>query len=213
MRRLCLVSLLLVLAIDALPAMAQADAVVPPNEPVAGRSQADWSRLWWQLAGSFERDDSPVGDASGAKCGARQDGDVWFLAGTYGSHRVQRSCRVPPGKFLYFPLINYVVMPRTDGRSTCASVTAGARAMTDDVAQLILDIDGVPVPDLERHRQATPQCFNIAEQAATALSVFPSAANGYYVMLRPLAPGRHVLNFGGRLPSMAQAVTYTLLVE
>lgn len=43
--------------------------------------------------------------------------------------------------------------------------------------------------------------------------VFPSAANGYYVMLRPLSPGEHVLNFGGMLPTMSQAVTYTLLVE
>ena len=32
-------------------------------------------------------------------------------------------------------------------------------------------------------------------------------------MLRPLAPGRHTLNFGGVLPSMLQAVTYTLIVE
>jgi hypothetical protein len=43
--------------------------------------------------------------------------------------------------------------------------------------------------------------------------VFPSAANGYYVILQPLSPGRHVLNFGGRLPEMSQAVTYTLIVE
>ena len=43
--------------------------------------------------------------------------------------------------------------------------------------------------------------------------VFPSTANGYYVMLRPLPPGEHVLNFGGMLPSMSQAVTYRLLVK
>ena len=42
---------------------------------------------------------------------------------------------------------------------------------------------------------------------------FPSAANGYYVMLRPLDPGTHTLNFGGVLPGMMQAITYTLHVE
>ena len=54
-----------------------------------------------------------------------------------------------------------------------------------------------------------------ASQAADVLvqPVYPSAANGYYVMLRPLPPGRHTLNFGGVLPSMLQAVTYTLIVE
>jgi hypothetical protein len=32
-------------------------------------------------------------------------------------------------------------------------------------------------------------------------------------MLRLLPPGTHTLNFGGVLPSMIQAVTYTLVVE
>ncbi len=32
-------------------------------------------------------------------------------------------------------------------------------------------------------------------------------------MLRPLPPGHHVINFGGALPGMLQAVTYTLDVE
>lgn len=35
----------------------------------------------------------------------------------------------------------------------------------------------------------------------------------YYVMLRPLSRGTHTLNFGGILPGMSQAVTYTLHVE
>jgi hypothetical protein len=32
-------------------------------------------------------------------------------------------------------------------------------------------------------------------------------------MLRPLRAGTYELNFGGRLPNMSQAVTYTLIVE
>jgi hypothetical protein len=32
-------------------------------------------------------------------------------------------------------------------------------------------------------------------------------------MLPPLSPGKHVLNFGGALPNMSQAVTYTLIVK
>jgi len=41
----------------------------------------------------------------------------------------------------------------------------------------------------------------------------PSAKNGYYVMLRPLARGTHTVNFGGILPESTQAITYTLIVE
>ena len=32
-------------------------------------------------------------------------------------------------------------------------------------------------------------------------------------MLRPFSRGTHTLNFGGRLPELSQAVTYTLNVE
>jgi len=42
---------------------------------------------------------------------------------------------------------------------------------------------------------------------------FPAASNGYYVMLKPLPRGRHTVNFGGALPNMSQAVSYTLIVE
>jgi hypothetical protein len=194
------------------PCAAQVSPVLSPDARVEGRSQAEWSSLWWQWAGSFERDDSPVGDRTGDKCHFKQSGSVWFLAGTYGSHRVVRTCTVPRGRHLFFPIINYVVMPGGK-RRTCASVTLSARWLTDNPAGLVLDIDGRPVAGLERHRQASPRCFDVAARAASSHRVFPSAANGYYVMLAPLPPGKHVLNFGGVLPSLAQAVTYTLHVE
>lgn len=38
-----------------------------------------------------------------------QSSEVWFLAGTYGTPRTIRTCRVPRDKYLFFPLINYVV--------------------------------------------------------------------------------------------------------
>ncbi|MCW7537008.1 hypothetical protein OOT46_03955 [Aquabacterium sp. A7-Y] len=192
---------------------AQNDPVLPADEPVGGLSQAEWSRAWWQWAGSFERSESPVADTTGELCDRKQSGAVWFLAGTYGTRRTVRTCRVPRGTYLFFPLINYVVMPRTDRPTSCMAVMSSAASMTNDVAALVLDIDGVRVQNLVRHRQATPQCFDMGARAEPRIRVFPSAANGYYVMLRPLSPGRHTLNFGGALPSMLQAVTYTLHVE
>jgi len=192
---------------------AQTGTVLPPNAIVEGKSQAEWSRAWWQWAGSFDRDNSPVGDRTGDKCHLKQNGSVWFLAGTYGSHRTVRTCTIPQGRAVFFPLINYVVMPSGTGSLTCEIATGAARTMTDEPSSLVLEINGVRVPNLERHRQASPECFDLAAQANSPARVFPSAANGYYVMLAPLAPGRYVLNFGGVLPRLAQALTYTLVVE
>jgi hypothetical protein len=180
---------------------------------VSGLRQDEWSRAWWQWAASFEYEDSPVADRTGDRCAARQSGPVWFLAGTYGTRRTIRTCTVPAGKYLFFPLINYVVMRRPTGTTSCAAVTRSAAEVTDEASGLLLDVDGVRHPGLERHRQATRECFDMGALMQPRTQVYPSAANGYYVMLRPLAPGRHTLNFGGVLPSMLQAVTYTLIVE
>jgi hypothetical protein len=77
----------------------------------------------------------------------------------------------------------------------------------------VLDVDGQRIEGLSKYRQTTTECFDMGALAVPKYRVFPSAANGYYVILQPLSPGRHVLNFGGRLPEMSQAVTYTLIVE
>jgi hypothetical protein len=78
---------------------------------------------------------------------------------------------------------------------------------------LLVDLDGLRLDSLKAHRQATGECFNMGERAVPKTQIYPSAANGYYVMLRPLAAGRYELNFGGVLPNMSQAVTYTLHVQ
>ncbi|MEO8103128.1 MAG: hypothetical protein ABI790_11400 [Betaproteobacteria bacterium] len=199
------------------PSIAQTSISVPPTEPVAGISQADWSKAWWQWAGSFDQSDSPVADRTGKNCHLGQNGPVWFLAGTYGSKRTQRTCEIPRDKFVFFPLINYVVMPGTgDGqacRSCCATYIKSAKSVTDQPSNLVLDLDGRRIKDLATHRQSTKQCFDMGALAKPLYRIFPSAANGYYVMLRPLSPGRHVLNFGGELPGLSQALTYSLLVR
>lgn len=195
---------------------AEPEIAVPPNQSVANISQADWSKAWWQWAGSFDSADSPVADRTGRNCQLKQHGPVWFLAGTYGTARTVRSCAIPRDRYVFFPLINYVVMPtavQASCTSCCASHTAAARSITDHPSYLVLDLDGQRVEDLIRYRQATTECFDMGALAQPSYQVFPSAANGYYVMLRPLSPGKHVLNFGGVLPGMSQAVTYTLIVE
>jgi hypothetical protein len=188
-----------------------ASPLVPPSEKVGGLSQGDWSGKWWQWAASFAEHESPVADKTGRHCRAKQSGAVWFLAGTYGTQRTLRTCTVPAGKYLFFPLINYVVFPQSEHTLTCEEAKATAAAVTDDVSALVLDVDGKNFKKLSAHRQATGDCFDL--DALGDGGITPSAANGYYIMLKPLSRGTHTLNFGGILPDMTQAVTYTLHVE
>lgn len=198
---------------DAAASAPAASPVLGPDEQVGWVTQGEWSRRWWEWALSFSNDISPVADRTGAQCGNRQAGDVFFLAGTYGTARTVRTCRVPADKYLFFPLINYVVKQAPGWNPSCADVTALAGRMTDGVAMLVLEVDGVRYAGLERHRQLSPECFNAYARYPGGARAFPAASNGYYVMLKPLARGRHTINFGGALPDMSQAVSYTLIVE
>jgi len=209
MRSLAL-SLLATTAIGAFAASApSAEVLVPLGTPVADRTQEMWSARWWMWAASFDGA-SPIQDTTGDLCGMRQMGEVFFLAGTYESRPVHRTCKVPAGKHLFFPLVNYVVTPN-GGISRCEEITAQARAMTDEPARMFLELDGKPLPDMKRQRIATSECFNVA--AFSGGPKMMSASNGYWAMLKPLPAGKHTLHLGGALPSLRQDVTYTLLVE
>ena len=203
--------LMLSLPVFALAGEPAGSPLVSPSEKIAGQSQVDWSRMWWQWAGSFEQDESPVSDRKGTRCHLRQEGAVWFLAGTYGSGRTIRTCTVPADRYLFFPMINYVVFPASAMSLSCEQAKKEAAAATAEVSSLVLEVDGKLFRNLEVHRQATRVCFDLAAQAGGGMA--PSAGNGYYIMLRPLSRGTHTLNFGGRLPEFSQAVTYTLHVE
>lgn len=191
-----------------------ADAeLIPPSETVAGKSQRELSKLWWQWAWSFDPASSPVADLTGEFCASRQRGEVWFLAGTYGTARTIRNCIVPQGKTLFFPLANYVVYATPGSGRGCMSLMSEVAAFTDDPAALVLELDGKRLPVGPESRQVLQECFDLGEQTQPPMRVFPAAANGYYVAIRPLRRGIHTLNFGAILPSLQQAVTYTIVVE
>ncbi len=194
-------------------AVASASPIVAPTESVSGANQAEWSVRWWQWAWSFPDDASPVADRTGELCASKQSGEVWFLAGTYGTRRTIRRCTVPAGKYLFFPLINYVVYPSLGAAGSCSEMKTSAAQLTDDPQALVLEVGTERVPVAADHRQVSGRCFDLGARRVPPTRIFPAASDGYFVMLKPLPKGTHVINFGGILPHMSQAVTYTLTVE
>ena len=74
------------------------------DDIVFDRSQGEWSEAYLQWVATFARDSSPVSDTTGARCAAKQEGDVWFLATSDGTAPVVRACAVPAGKTLFVPI-------------------------------------------------------------------------------------------------------------
>lgn len=201
--------------------------IVPPGQSYRGESQANWGFDWWAWTGSIPFAHSPIADATGAECARNQQGPVWFLAGTNGSS-VTRSCTVPEGKALFFPLINYLNdYPCPDpsfqpapGQSLADFLVDGAKSAIDAVDELHLEIDGVKVNNLWQYRQAsgmrtfTADISNQAADPCVTGQPQKGASNGYYVMLKPLDKGKHTIRLGGGITGFNLSIdaTYHLTI-
>lgn len=182
-----------------------------------GSSYGEFSARWWQWLLSIPRATSPILDTSGIHCGRGQVDDVWFLAGTFGA-TVTRSCTVPAGKPIFFPLVNTSVF-KPYGYETILDLRAGAAATIDGVTSRFCYINGVAC---DSYRVRSPSFTYKAPQrallppgwASVAGSSDPVISDGYWTLLMPLSPGQHTVRFGGSTNTgFSTDTTYILTVQ
>jgi hypothetical protein len=162
----------------------------------------EWSARWWQWALSIPAAVNPILDATGANCAQGQEDDVWFLAGTFGGPAVTRSCTIPAGKPIFFPIINQIAF-RPFGFETLLDLRRLAAGLIDRVTILQASIDGKSVQGLSNFRvRSSP--FTVIVPAGGlvppgSVSVPGTSdsivSDGYWLLLSPFAPGQHVLQF------------------
>ncbi len=199
------------IALSALAADPSApSAIFDPDDIVLDLSQAEWSQAYLQWIAAFPRNASPIADSSGASCAARQEGEVWFLATSDGTAPVTRICAVPAGKTLFVPIVS--TMERSGNKEPdCGSMAhIAADHLGQHVTQLTMSVDGVAVDNLASHRQASATCFPLGLRQTPRLTAATAVSDGYYVMLRPLAPGLHTIAVGARFDSTSLSTTYRL---
>ncbi len=209
--------------------------ILPPNAHPYGKTYGEWSAIWWQYVYALPIHNppytgpiyNPLFDDTGAACGSAQSGPVFFLVGVINlsGTALRNECRVPAGKALFFPILN--TEADNVGVSPPLSLDqlfAAAAALENTATDLHASIDGVPVQDIEAYRTVSPgfsytlpsedniyQFFGVNVTG----TVNPAAGDGFYLMLAPLPPGEHTLNFGGTLqisPPFTLDVTYHLTV-
>lgn len=212
--RLAALCLCLGIALSAVAAEPPASSpIVDPDDLVLDLPQAEWSQAYLQWIAAFPRDSSPIADPSGVSCAARQQGEVWFLATSDGTAPVVRACAVPVGKSLFVPIVS--TMERSGNKEPdCGSMARiAAEHLTQHVSQLTMTIDGVAVDNLASHRQASGGCFPLGLRQTPRLTAATTVADGFYVMLRPLAPGLHSIAIGAKFDSTSLSTTYRLDVH
>jgi hypothetical protein len=229
-------------------------AAIPPNARVGGATYGQWSgRQWaWELSAVDDPahqvvapDPGTATDPEPVNCALGQSGNVWFLAGTTYAQPFTttfRSCSVPTGHFLFFPLVDAwadnLSCPGTPNTTfTADQLHAAVSQIIDgsDTASLHASVDGRAVRSLGDDPgsfRAQANGFSYTLPANNALGAFgcgtlfpagtttppPGAfADGYYLMLPPLSVGTHQLSFGGTTTfqgsSFVEDINYTITVS
>lgn len=166
--------------------------LLPPDAKVGDETFGELTARWWQWAEWLPI--PPYLDPDGRLCEMGQEGDVWFLAGTDGSFNVKRECVVPSGRYILVPVINMRHSSTNEKLPLpCAVLQGGAAVNNQSLASAVALIDGVPVTDVARYRVRSNGCFPL--RAGDDKSP-QTAADGYWLLIKPLPPGRHTLVIG-----------------
>lgn len=195
-----------------------------PSATLHGQSAADLAAEWWKWALSSPSSINPVHDRTGVHCATNQRGPVWFLAGGFGSSTVSRRCTIPPGKHLFFPIINMLHYPPTANSGvTCARAIGNSALNNDTALDLFVRIDGVAIQNPKQFRAMTSECFNVLERVSKdrlPYNAYPSATDGFWILLPPLKKGIHTIAYGGkynnsseRYGDMEQNIEYIITVK
>lgn len=223
----------------AIPAFAGVDDSLYTNKDVvAGRTIGEWSAAWWQWTWSAVDGDGvsapqhPLLDFTGEYADVGQSGPVYFLGGSFLPGVYHRSIRVPAGKALFFPLLNSsadnYICGAFDPKLSINVLRALIEGAQNDPDELLLEIDGKAVGNLERFR-VTSSVYSVFLSEGGLCT--PTAANftyttqpgeymqqvsdGYYVMVKPFPRGTHTIRLGGTSAGggFFLDVTYDITVE
>ncbi len=237
--------LALLLFAGMLPQPVAADGPANPNvfprsaDPL-GTSYNDWAALWAQWAFSLPAEKHPLFDT--ANCSAGQSGAVWFLGGKFcqatdsgcSAGNAVRSCTVPAGKALFFPVLNISCNTEEAKQGLCppsklnfAEMRAWANGIFRQTQGIQGTLDGKPLgANLKTNFRVQGPAFPIVVptfpagqqnllQAIGEPSIGPGeylvVDDGVYIMLRPLPAGTHTLNFSES--GFGLNIAYTLNVQ
>ena len=201
-------------------------SVSPPSaevckeyEKVGGKTWAEWSVIWWQLVLAQPKEKNPLYDSTGKFSTVGQNGNVWFLYDTIEG-KARRQCTIPAGKHLFFPVINIFMTSEEDEINTVRYSLVEA---VNNAGIRMVKLDGQLIAVKQDYRLSTPPFrFKLPDNSANTL--FPDLdsnhlgmAEGYWLMLKPLSPGKHTLQITGKLEmderKIETHVDYELTVE
>ena len=180
-----------------------------------GLSYGEWAAKWWQWKYSIAEKDSPVKDPTGKNCSINQTGPVWFLAGTAGGS-AERTCTVPQGRAIMFPIINWscdaVTNPSFKTESELAKCASPYQHVSVEASK-----DGTKIDNVDKYKTYSP-LYNFTMMEGNDLGLPPgmpneAVTNGYWIMLEPLSAGKHDIQFRGVVTDFTVTAPSTFITD
>ncbi len=180
-----------------------------------------------------------------ASCAEGNSGPVWFLGGRFCAPDVNdcdnlpavRTCEVPEGVSLYFPVLNYSCLNAEAAAGQCSpgpnSPSAGPfisqmrKAVADGIDQttgLQVTVDGKSIGgDIKKDFRVQSTVYTSLVPAGSQYpaigenyiveGTYVGVDDGVYVMLKPLPKGIHFLNFRGSFPQWDFNLDFTYKLD
>jgi hypothetical protein len=178
--------------------------VFPANSSPHGRDYAEWSAEFWRWSMEHPLAGHPATDDPSYDVTSQQSGKVWFLAtpvdfGTATPTPRTRNITIRPGTALFVGTLTGE-MSSLEGVPLEQDQRDIANFQADRIVGLTATLDGQPI-DIEDYRFESPQ-LDFTAPDPWQFSPAPSGAgtavgDGYYLFLKPMSVGQHVLHYTG----------------
>jgi hypothetical protein len=218
------------------PATAASGQVLAPTSHPYGLSYQEWSAKWWQW--SLQQSTNHLQAVGGPGICDGPASHVQFLLGAYltGGTAIQTNhITIPAGTPLFFSVLS--TWADNSGCPTFTTLSAAELAAQvsgswSGVTLTTCTIDGVAVPGLG-NPATSPYVVNAPAFSYTTAetdnvlagifgetcidgdtTIYPAVAEGAYLMLAPLAPGKHTIHTVGQVSIYVDLdITYEITVQ
>jgi hypothetical protein len=191
----------------------------PIDSAPFGFTFAEWTMRWWNWLLSIPKTQNPALDLEGSTGHLGQtDKSVWFLAGTANDiHAATRFCVIPFGKAVFFPILTTVIsFAEYPSVKTTDVLVSNASKDISKTSHLEVILDGISLQHLYDYRvKSGPFDLYYPENNlfGTTQGMSKAASDGFWLFLKPFAPGRHTIFFHGIEPNFSSKVQYTVNVK
>jgi hypothetical protein len=232
---------MLVVALSALLALALATPVAfgqdeQQEDSTAYGQTGELAAAWLQWALSKPISQNPMiggdPDYSKAQCNGRPVSETpgeekwWFLAGTFGGQppEVERTCAMPAGRWLFFPLANYLfIITEPDETEESGREDANefmVSVLTDPDLSISVTVDGEEVlrradSPLVSVKVPEDNVFDLLPGVDLEGGSYDGLTDGLWATVPPLSKGKHTIHFELSAPKVdfRQDITYHLTVK